>query len=94
MKEMAKVRTRKTSSSHLSTLVGKGRELLVSELPTVRDVLKYGIHLREQSEADRRNYPVDQLVADIYPGLILQWSKANALFKPPVINEKVTSCPS
>ena len=33
---------------------------------------------------------MDQLVGDIFPGLIGQWSKANALFKPPVINEKVT----
>uniref|UniRef100_UPI00358F4F97 uncharacterized protein n=1 Tax=Myxine glutinosa TaxID=7769 RepID=UPI00358F4F97 len=88
--KMAQVRTRMKSSSHLSNLVGTGQELLVSELPTVRDILRYGIYLREQSEDDRRNYPVDQLVSDIYPGLICQWSKANALFKPPVINEKVT----
>ncbi|KAJ8404011.1 hypothetical protein AAFF_G00343610 [Aldrovandia affinis] len=53
-------------------------------------ILRYGIYLREQSEDDRRNYPVDLLVGDIYPGLICQWSKANAVFKPPVINEKVT----
>ena len=63
---------------------------MVSELPTVRDILRYGIYLRDQSKDDRRNYPVDQLVGDIFPGLIGQWSKVNALFKPPVINEKVT----
>ncbi|KAI4816006.1 hypothetical protein KUCAC02_006125 [Chaenocephalus aceratus] len=64
--------------------------MLVSELPTVRDILRYGIYLRDQSKDDRRNYPVDQLVGDIFPGVIGQWSKANALFKPPVTNEKVT----
>ena len=88
--EMAQVKTRAKSTSHLSNLVGTRRELLVSELPTVRDILRYGIYLRDQSKDDRRNYPVDQLVGDIFPGLIGQWSKANALFKPPVINEKVT----
>ena len=56
----------------------------------MRDILRYGSYLRDQSKDDRRNYPVDQLVGDIFPGLIGQWSKANALFKPPVINEKVT----
>ncbi|KAI4806672.1 hypothetical protein KUCAC02_017487 [Chaenocephalus aceratus] len=90
---MAQVKTRAKSTSHLSNLVGTGRELLVSELPTVRDILRYGIYLRDQSKDDRRNYPVDQLVDDIFPGLIGQWSKANALFKPPVINEKVTIMP-
>ncbi|KAK1894408.1 ADP-ribosylation factor 1 [Dissostichus eleginoides] len=87
---MAQVKTRAKSTSHLSNLVGTGRELLVSELPTVRDILRYGIYLRDQSKDDRGNYPVDQLLGDIFPGLIGQWSKANALFKPPVINEKVT----
>ncbi|XP_030289795.1 receptor-type tyrosine-protein phosphatase F-like isoform X5 [Sparus aurata] len=42
-------------------------ELLVSELPTVRDILRYGIYLREQCEDDRRNYPVDQLPATLSP---------------------------
>ena len=56
----------------------------MSELPTVRDILRYGIYLREQCGEDRQNYPVDQLLRDIYPDLIGQWSKANALFKPPV----------
>ena len=87
---MAQVRTRTNSSYHLSHLVVNGRELLVSELPTLRDILRYGIYLREKSEDDRRNYPVEQLVGDIYPGLICQWSKADTLFNPPVINEKVT----
>ncbi|KAI4831651.1 hypothetical protein KUCAC02_001187 [Chaenocephalus aceratus] len=87
---MAQVKTRATSTSHLSNLVGTGRELLVSEPPTVRDILRYGIYLRDQSKDDRRNYPADQLVGDTFLGLIGQWSKANALFKPPVINEKVT----
>lgn len=81
---MAQVRTRTQSKSSLNNFVGTGRELLVSELPTVRDILRYGIYLREQCGEDRRNYPVDQLLRDIYPDLIGQWSKANALFKPPV----------
>ena len=74
----------------MSNFVGTEMELLVSELPTVRDVLKYGIYLREQSLDDKRNYPMNTLVGDIYPSLIDQWSKANALCKAPVINKKCT----
>lgn len=87
---MAQVRTRTKSSCHMSKFVGNGQELLVSDLPTVRDILRYGIFLREHSEYDRRNYQVDKLVGDIYTALIRQWRKANALFKPPIINEKIT----
>ena len=87
---MAKVKTRTQSHSHLTNLAGSGRELLVSDLPTLRDILRYGIYLREQSEENKCNYSVDQLVEDIFPVLICQWRKANALFKPPVINDKRT----
>ncbi|ROT70079.1 putative leucine zipper transcription factor-like protein 1 isoform X2 [Penaeus vannamei] len=60
---------------------------------TARNILRYGIYMSEQSEDDRRNYPVDQLVGDIYPALTGQWNKANALFKPPVLNGKVAITP-
>ena len=59
------VKTRNTVSSHLSTLVGTGRELTPSELPTTRDLLRLGIFFRETSLENRRNYCVDDLVSDI-----------------------------
>ena len=74
----------------MSNFVGTEMELLVSDLSSVRDVLMYGIYLREQSLDDKRNYHVNTLVGDIYPSLIVQWSKANALCKAPVINKKCT----
>ena len=66
----AHVRTRTMSSSHLSNYVGTGQDLLVSELPTVRDLLRFAIYLRDQSTDNRRNYPVNQLVQQIYSSLI------------------------
>lgn len=60
---------------------------------TVRNILRYGIYLSEQSEDDQRNYPVDQLVGDIYLALTGQWNKANALFNPTVLSGKVTITP-
>ena len=42
---MASVRTRHKSASNLSEFLGTGQEFLVSELPTLHDVLRFGIFL-------------------------------------------------
>ena len=62
---MATIKTRKKSESHLSNLVGAGKEFLPSELPTSRDVLRYGVLIRELSEENRRNFPINLLVNEI-----------------------------
>lgn len=61
----------------------------MSELQTVRDILSYGIFLREESVDDRKNYQVDKLMGDIYPALICQFGKANVLFKKIIITPKI-----
>ena len=66
------VKTRNTVSSHLSTLVGTGRELTPSELPTTRDLLRLGIFFRETNVENRRNYCVDDLVSAILAQLLAQ----------------------
>ncbi|KAG7163745.1 hypothetical protein Hamer_G002981 [Homarus americanus] len=58
---MSSPSTRSNSSCHLSNLVGPGRQLLVSELPTFRDLLWLGLLKRKGSDADRRNYKVKDL---------------------------------
>ena len=83
------VKTRSQSSSHLSDYVGSGRILLASELPTSRDLLRLGILLRGQS-SDDHELPVSKLCQDILPILLGSWSKANALFKYPVIKHERT----
>lgn len=77
-------KTRHKSATHMSDFLGSGREILVSELPTLRDVLRYGILLREQKE-DMRHYLVKDMVKDILPVVKNQWLRANAMFKSPVI---------
>ena len=47
-----KRRTRLGTLTHMNNLIGSGRDLLPSELPTLRDVMRYGIFLREQSGED------------------------------------------
>ena len=59
-------RTRNALSIKMSNLVGSGKELYTSELPTARDMLRYGIFLREINDKNVRNYIVDHLVTVPY----------------------------
>jgi hypothetical protein len=83
-------RTRHKSSSHMSNYVGTGKDLLLTELPTVRDLLRYGILQRELSEENKRNYIVGQLVKDMVEVLQDRWLRANAQLKYPVTNHPDT----
>ena len=83
-------RTRKKSSCRLSLYLGVGNELISSELPTVRDILRYGLLQRELSEKDKRNLLVDELVTMMSSVLITQWEKANPMFMFPVLNHEKT----
>ena len=65
-----KKRTRQSSFTHLSNLIGSGRDLLQSQLHTLRDILRYGLRLREQSDEDLRNYTGAGIAKDIYPKVL------------------------
>ena len=60
----------------MSNLIGTGGDLLSSKLPTLRDVLRYGLLLREQSDEDVKNYPE----------VLQKWQQANNCFVAPVMN--------
>ena len=77
-------KTRLGKFTHMINLIGTGRELLSSKLPTLRDCLKYGILLREQ------NYPADSLAKDIHPELLEKWGRANRCFVVTIVNSWVT----
>ena len=72
--------------SHLYHLVGFGKELPVTELPTPQDLLRYGLNIREIREFDKRNYYTDQLVSDTMEGLLGQWTIVRARFSEAVRN--------
>ena len=82
---MSGCKTRHTSGSNLSDLIGKGKEFLASELPTARDVLQLGLFMKETDNRPASKYPVSELINDIYIQLHSQWMKANHLFEFPVI---------
>ena len=73
------------SMTFMSKEFGTGKQLLVSELPTVHDILQYGILLKEQHEGSFRNCQITDIAKTMMEATISQWTKANALFQPPVI---------
>lgn len=43
--------------TYISSFIGTGSDLRPADLPTLRDVLKYDLMLREQGVEDVRNHP-------------------------------------
>ena len=58
------------------------------KLPSI--YFRYGLLLREVSDKDARSYLFSKLIEDIYPKIAEKWQKASVLFKPTVINDKIT----
>jgi hypothetical protein len=87
------VRTRHASACSLADFLGPGKELLPSELPTLRSALQLALYLQDirmrREDLDKRNYPVAKLMRDVAQGVMTQYEKANSMFtQPVVINQK------
>ena len=84
------VRTRQHSGTDtkMSDFLGPGQELIPSELPTLRALLRYGLQLQEMKllveDTDRRNYGAEEIVSDVMSCLVAQWHQANVQFRPSV----------
>ena len=81
-------KTRRSSGSNITDLIGKGKQLLASELPTARNILQLGIYLKETDERPSRQFLVYEMVNEIYLRMHAQWMKANALFMFPVMTSE------
>ena len=83
---MASVRTRYNSESKLASFLGSGRDLLPSELPTLRAVLRAGIKLNEDKAETKQKYPIQELALDVAKLVEAQWLKANNELIPPKVS--------
>ena len=72
---MASVKTRHSSGSKLSEYIGSGKDLLPSELPTLRALLRNGI--QKEKLVNSNFYPLSELALDIAKASEAQWIKAN-----------------
>ena len=77
---MSKYRTRHKSENNLTRLVGTGKDLIISELPTLRSAIQLGILLKEE-----KFQALENIFGEVAKRIIEQWGKANAKLKQPVI---------
>ena len=86
-------KTRQQSGSKLQDFVGAGKELDPSEVPTLRSIIKKGILIKKvaliEEEKVKFTVSVGDVIRQLAPLVLAQWSKSNAKFCPPVtITEK------
>ena len=88
-----KRKTRHTSGTKRSEYLGGGKELLPSEVPSLRAALQKGLLVQEEfmfkDGGDRQNLTIRDTMQEVVGAIMKQWHKANVKFVPPVtINEK------
>ena len=70
-------------------MTGPGEPMILTELPTMRGVLRHGIYLQEKKllmeDIDRRNYSIALMAKDVRMEVVSCWKRANAQFTPPII---------
>ena len=83
-----KPKTRHDSTWALVDYLGVGKELVTSEVPTLRAALQLALYLQDErwrlEDTNKRNYPVKDLMGDVSISVLAQWEKANFLFQPPI----------
>ena len=89
----ANVRTRHASDTKLTGYLGVGKELMGTELPTLRSVLRQGLLFQEEKVLQDSSHPnttmhtiytVKELSVKMAQALTAQWKRANVEFQHPV----------
>ena len=80
------LKTRHSSGTALKDYVGTSREMLPSELPTLRSALRQTILLQEESLT--QNTPVREFLNTTAADVIALYKRANHMFEQPVISSQ------
>ena len=85
-------RTHHAFSTKMAEYLGTGKELLVTEVPTLRACLRQGLLLQQEKlvmgEINHRVYPITKMMEEVADKVLAQWQKANVKFEPPVVIQK------
>ena len=81
---MAEARkTRHSSCSNLSQYLGPGKDLITSEVPTLRAALRKAILIQEEfvlkESGDKRNLPIKTIIRMTVEKICEQWLHSNHL---------------
>ena len=83
--KMSGKRTRHNSSTAIMAYLGTSRELLPSELPTLRAVFRLALFLRENEDQYLSQISIEALMKKVAVQVVAQYKLANHEFEPPVI---------
>ena len=96
-----KVRTRHKSSSKIEEYLGKSKELLPTEVPTLRDCLRLALHVQKKHLIELgkgKTKPMSEVLVEVVEKVFGQWQLSNLMFKPPVtitpqgLKQKLNNC--
>ena len=75
----------------MSDYLGPSKDLMVSELPTLRSVLCLGLQIMEEDGFGRHTgeKTVYEMGKDVYKRVVAQYIRASAKFVPPVILDEI-----
>ena len=78
------------SKTSITEFIGTGKGLLLTELPTYRNILRYAVLLREQSNKNLRIFLIKDMPKQVVNCIITNWQKPNANFKTSILNSDKT----
>ena len=78
-------RTRSKGITAVSQYLGGPAELLPSEVPTLRDVLRLVLFLQRFKNSDFPKKSVTELAREAANHVLLAWRKSSSSFTPPVV---------
>ena len=81
--------TRSTGVTNLSQYLGGPVELIPSEVPTVRDVLRYMIYLQRYDNS-KSGSSISELAGRAADQVQIAWERSNSAFSPPVVIAKTS----
>ena len=75
--------------SAIGAFLGQSAPFPVSDLPTLRDVLKQCLLLQEMNVKAERNFKIHEMASEVASLILPIWHRANAkLAQPPIAIEK------
>ena len=72
--------SKRHDNTRIVKFIGPSADLPKADLPTLRDILRQCLLLRERQSASNVNYEVITMASDILPLLLVTWHRANAKF--------------
>ena len=83
----SKSKTRHASGTKMEEYLGAAKDLLHTEVPTLRDCLRLALFLKKRNFIELENgktTKIKEIVEEVVTRIFKQWQISNVLFKPPV----------